>query len=113
MTQEEITHERMRSIPRIGTTSSDATKTLVHERYFLPVGKKIWRGWRLITGEVWYVTEFDGDDECFGFQLVGKEIHIRFFRLSDLRARGFERSTTFEKKTVSAVLDDWFGRVVD
>ena len=56
----------------------------------------------------WYITEFDGDDRCFGFA-VGHEAELGYFLLSDIAcARGglglpVERDLSFSPCPLSTV----------
>jgi hypothetical protein len=66
-------------------------------KFFTPDG-----GW------TWYATEFDGDDLFFGL-VVGFEMELGYFRLSELKTvRGrlglpIERDLTFEPTRLGAL----------
>ena len=66
---------------------------------------------RLFTpdaGWTWYITEFDGEDRCFGL-VIGHAIELGYFLLSDITcARGrfglpVERDLFFQPRPLSEV----------
>lgn len=83
-------------IPPLYSTEHD-DDPVVHAKLFTP-----WSGW------TWYVTEFDGEDLCFGW-VVGQTAELGYFRLSELESvRGpggvrVERETHFSRKRLHEV----------
>lgn len=51
---------------------------------------------------VWYLTEFDGEDICFGL-VQGIEEELGYFSLSELAALPVERDQTFSPTPLSKV----------
>lgn len=66
-----ITDELMRLIPALYATEH-AADPIAWVKLFTP-----WTSW------TWYVTEFDGNDTCFGL-VSGHERELGYFRLSEL-----------------------------
>lgn len=64
-----LTEQQKQSLPRI-YSQENVPDPVVQMHFF-------------IAGWDWYVTEFDGDDEFFGF-VVGLEPELGYFSLSEL-----------------------------
>lgn len=62
------------SIPPLYATSEQGDDAIVQVKLFTPDS-----GW------TFYITEYDGDDLCFGL-VVGMETELGYFTLSELRA---------------------------
>lgn len=64
-------------IPKLYETEGQGTKAIVQVKFFTPDSS-----W------TWYVTEFDGEDLCFGL-VIGQEKEYGYFSLEELKsARG-------------------------
>lgn len=69
-----ITKELRETLPTLYATDGQGDETIVHAKFFTP-----WGNWR------WFVTEFDGDDTCFGL-VQGHEIELGYFSISELQS---------------------------
>ncbi|MEP7167729.1 MAG: DUF2958 domain-containing protein [Candidatus Woesebacteria bacterium] len=91
-----LTQELKKQFPAIYSTE-ESEDPLVMCRYFLPMTK-----WE------WFVTEFDGTSEFFGY-VVGQYTELGYFTLNDLRtARGpfgfqVERDCSFTPAPLSKI----------
>ena len=66
-----LTKQMKKSIPPIYAQDGNENPT-VHAKFFTP-----WSHW------TWYVTEFDGEDQCFGL-VSGHEDELGYFSLNEL-----------------------------
>ena len=86
-------------IPALYATQDDADPT-VQAKLFTP-----WTTW------TWFVTEFDGQDTCFGL-VSGHEVELGYFNLAELEAiegphgLRIERDLHFEPQPLSKVRED-------
>jgi hypothetical protein len=51
-----LTKEILAKLPKIGSTDGKGDDAIAQVKFFSPVG-----------GSTWYITEFDGEDEMYGF----------------------------------------------
>jgi hypothetical protein len=67
-----LTPELVASLPKLYETEGKGNEAIVRAKFFLPGS-----AW------TWYITEFDGDDLCFGL-VVGMETELGYFTISEL-----------------------------
>lgn len=91
-----MTEELRRTLPRLYEQEKLGHDAIVYVKYFSP-----YSNW------IWYVTEFDGYDEFFGF-VRGFEDELGYFTLSEFESQGalIERDLYFEPKTLRDIMDD-------
>lgn len=89
-----MTAELRRLIPPLGGQESKGDQTVVYAKFFTP--RSCW---------TWYVTEFDGQDLCFGL-VNGFEREWGYFSLLELS----ELRDTFGRSWIPAVERDKFWR---
>lgn len=88
-----LTQENRNALPKIG--AQDGKDAVAYVKWFTPDSS-----W------TWYVTEFDGNDECFGL-VQGLEEELGYFSLSEIaEARGpmglkVERDFSFKPTPIS------------
>lgn len=86
-------------IPALYATE-DAADPIVHAKLFTP-----WTTW------TWFVTEFDGQETCFGL-VCGHEVELGYFNLAELEAiegphgLRIERDLHFRPQPLSKVRED-------
>jgi hypothetical protein len=61
-------------LPALYATDRQGDQAIAYAKYFTPDSS-----W------TWFVSEYDGEDECFGL-VVGFERELGYFRLSELQA---------------------------
>lgn len=92
-----MTKKLAKKIPKIGETESQKD-AIVWVKFFTP-----WSNW------TWYVTEFDGEDACFGL-VHGFEEEFGYFSLKELEGikgpfgLGIERDLYWQPKPISQIL---------
>lgn len=68
-----LTKELMGSIPKLYETEEiELEDKTIHAKFFTP-----WSNW------TWYVIEFDGENQCFGF-VKGLDAEFGYFSLREL-----------------------------
>lgn len=94
-----LPEELRTTIPPLYETEHDADP-VVRAKLFTP-----WTNW------TWFVTEFDGEDLCFGL-VCGFEVELGYFSLAEMEAiegpagLKIERDLHFSAKPMSAVKRD-------
>ena len=79
-----LTDALRRELPPFYATEHDADP-LIWAKFFTP-----WAGW------TWYVTEYDGEDLCFGL-VDGFEAEMGYFSLSELESIRGPRGLVIER----------------
>ena len=70
-----LTKELMGSIPKLYETEDIVLEDkTIHAKFFTP-----WSNW------TWYVIEFDGENQCFGF-IKGLDAEFGYFSLRELES---------------------------
>ena len=70
-----LTKELMGAIPKLYETEEiELEDKTIHAKFFTP-----WSNW------TWYVIEFDGENQCFGF-VKGLDAEFGYFSLSELES---------------------------
>ncbi|GBD12099.1 hypothetical protein HRbin24_00099 [bacterium HR24] len=83
-----------RQIPSLGATDGQGGDAVAWARLFAPG-----------TGWSWYVTEYDGQDTCFGL-VVGFEAELGYFSLKELRETGLvKRDRSFRPRPLRELPD--------
>jgi hypothetical protein len=92
--------QHRKALPKLGDTEhAKQSDVKVVAKFFTPDSN-----W------TWYVTEFDGNDRCFGF-VCGLEKEFGYFSLRELQAvrgpmgLGVERDRYFANRTLADVLE--------
>jgi len=68
-----LTKELIAKIPKLYETEHlEPEDKMIHAKLFTP-----WTSW------TWYIIEFDGEDQCFGF-VKGHEAEFGYFSLKEL-----------------------------
>jgi hypothetical protein len=92
-----LTKENRLNLPALYSTDGQGDQAVAKVKFFTPDSN-----W------TWYATEFDGDDTFFGL-VVGLEIELGYFSLSELQAaRGplglrIERDLHFQPTTIGEI----------
>lgn len=73
-----LTKEILAKLPKIGSTDGQGDNAIAQVKFFSPVG-----------GSTWYITEFDGNDEMFGFVRLNDwndDAELGYISLSELES---------------------------
>lgn len=70
-----LTKELMENIPKLyETEQTEIENKTIHAKFFTP-----WSNW------TWYVIEFDGENQCFGY-VKGLDAEFGYFSLRELES---------------------------